>query len=116
MTTILPIVLPILFIVGFLWFMSRQVQGANTRAMTFGQSQVRDSSKLGGKKISFKDVAGMKEAKEELQEVVEFLQNPRKFLAMGARIPKGVLMVGPPGTGKTLLARAVAGKQMFLSF
>ncbi len=110
MTTILPIVLPILFIVGFLWFMSRQVQGANTRAMTFGQSQVRDSSKLGGKKISFKDVAGMKEAKEELQEVVEFLQNPRKFLAMGAKIPKGVLMVGPPGTGKTLLARAVAGE------
>ena len=110
LTTILPIAIPLLFIIGFIWFMSRQVQGANSRAMMFGQSQVRDTSKATGKKVSFRDVAGMKESKEELKEVVEFLQSPRKFLAMGAKIPKGVLMIGPPGTGKTLLARAVAGE------
>ncbi len=110
MITLLQIGLPLLFIVGFIWFMSKQVQGANSKAMTFGKSQVRDSSKLTGKKVTLKDVAGMKESKEEVTEIVEFLQHPKKFLALGAKIPKGVLMIGPPGTGKTLLARAIAGE------
>ena len=110
MITLLQIGLPLLFIVGFIWFMSKQVQGANSKAMTFGKSQVRDSSKLTGKKITLKDVAGMKESKEEVTEIVEFLQHPKKFIALGAKIPKGVLMIGPPGTGKTLLARAIAGE------
>ncbi len=109
-TTILPIALPLLLFIGIIWFMTRQVQGANSKAMTFGQSQVRDSSKLGNKKVTFKDVAGMHEAKEEVMEIVEFLKTPKKFLSLGAKIPKGVLMIGPPGTGKTLLARAIAGE------
>ena len=106
-----PIVLPVAFIVFFLWFLSRQVKGAGMQAFTFGQSKARmthpdDKSQ----KVTFKDVAGCREAKEELREIVDFLKNPKKFLDIGARIPKGILLMGAPGTGKTLLARAVAGE------
>ena len=100
---------PILLIGVFLWFMFRQAQGSNNQAMSFGKSRARMF--LGNKTvITFSDVAGVDEAKNELQEVVEFLKYPEKFNSLGARIPRGVLLVGPPGTGKTLLARAVAGE------
>jgi cell division protease FtsH len=106
-----PIIFPILFIAIFIWFITRQVKGAGMQALTFGQSKARmidpnDSSQ----RVTFKDVAGAKEAKEELTEIVDFLRNPKKFLDIGARIPKGILLMGAPGTGKTLLARAVAGE------
>ena len=108
---LLPFLVPFLLVAVFLYFMMRQVQGANSRAMTFGQSRARQFSPQGLKdRVTFKDVAGSKESKEELLEVVEFLREPKRFLSLGARIPKGVLLVGPPGTGKTLLARAVAGE------
>ena len=106
-----PILLPIFFIIFFLWFLSRQVKGAGMQAFTFGQSKARlthPSDK--SQKVTFKDVAGCREAKEELREIVDFLKNPKKFLDIGARIPKGILLMGLPGTGKTLLARAVAGE------
>jgi len=107
--TILGTFLPLLIFGGLLFFMLRQAQGSNNQAMSFGKSRARLFT--GDKPtVTFQDVAGVEEAKEELQEVVEFLQEPEKFVALGARIPKGVLMVGPPGTGKTLMARAVAGE------
>ena len=108
---ILPFLIPLLFILFFIWFLSRQVKGAGMQAFTFGQSKPRfTAADDKSQKVTFKDVAGAKEAKEELTEIVDFLRNPKKFLEIGARIPKGILLMGAPGTGKTLLARAVAGE------
>lgn len=108
---LLPFLIPFVLVAAFIYIMMRQVQGANSRAMMFGQSKAREVTPQDKKnKVTFRDVAGAKEAKEELTEIVEFLKNPKKFVNLGARIPKGVLLVGPPGTGKTLLSRAVAGE------
>jgi cell division protease FtsH len=101
--------LPGLVVVGLIFFMLRQAQGTNNQAMAFGKSRARMFT--GDQPaVTFLDVAGVEEAKEELQEVVEFLKEPEKFISLGARIPKGVLLIGPPGTGKTLLAKAVSGE------
>ncbi len=106
---IFTILLPFLLMIGFFIFFMRQAQGSNNQALSFGKSRARMFS--GDKPtITFADVAGQEEAKQDLTEVVEFLKFPDKFAALGARIPRGVLMVGPPGTGKTLLSRAVAGE------
>jgi cell division protease FtsH len=102
-------ILPILLMGGVLWFIFRQAQGSNNAAMAFGKSRARMFSG-DHPTVTFADVAGVEEAKEELYEVVEFLREPQKFIQLGARIPKGVLLVGPPGTGKTLLAKAVSGE------
>ncbi|MDD4900928.1 MAG: ATP-dependent zinc metalloprotease FtsH [Patescibacteria group bacterium] len=107
---ILPFLIPFILISVFIYFMLRSVQGANSKAMMFGQSQAKEIGREFKDKVIFKDVAGVKEAKEELKEVVEFLKNPQKFSEVGARTPRGVLLLGAPGTGKTLLARAVAGE------
>jgi len=100
---------PFLLLIGFWIFMMRQMQTGGNKALSFGKSRARLLTSQ-QKKITFKDVAGVDEAKEELQEIIEFLRDPQKFQKLGGRIPKGVLLVGPPGTGKTLLARAVAGE------
>ncbi|MGD0734766.1 MAG: ATP-dependent zinc metalloprotease FtsH [Terracidiphilus sp.] len=100
---------PIVLIVGFWFFMMRQMQSGGNKALSFGKSRARLLS-MQQKKVTFKDVAGVDEAKEELKEIIEYLREPQKFQKLGGRIPKGVLLVGPPGTGKTLLARAVAGE------
>ncbi len=101
--------LPILILVGLFWFVIRQLQAGGGKAMSFGKSRARMLSES-DKKVTFKDVSGVEEAKEELIEVVDFLKDPKKYTSLGGKIPKGVLLVGPPGTGKTLLARAVAGE------
>ena len=100
---------PILLIIGFWVFFMRQVQSGGNKALSFGKSRAKLSSST-QKKVTFKDVAGVDEPKEELQEIIEFLREPQKFQKLGGRIPKGILLMGPPGTGKTLLARAVAGE------
>lgn len=109
--TVLPFLLPFLLIAGFIWFMLKQAQKGNSQALSFGSSRARVIDPKDKRfRTTFKDVAGAKEAKEELEEIVEFLRSPNKFLKLGAKIPKGVLLLGPPGTGKTLIAKAVAGE------
>ena len=106
---LIPTLLPLIIIGAMFWFIFSQAKAGAGQAFSFGKSNLKMFSAFKDR-ISFKDVAGLKEAKQELEEVVDFLKNPKKFLEMGARIPRGVLLMGPPGTGKTLLARAVAGE------
>ena len=108
-SNLIGIVLPIGVVIFFMVMMMRQNGGGGGKMMDFGKSRAKLANP-NGKKVTFNDVAGLTEEKEELEEVVEFLKNPGRFIKIGARIPKGVLLVGPPGTGKTLLAKAVAGE------
>jgi cell division protease FtsH len=108
-TSLLTLLLPVVLIIGFMMFMMRRMQGGGSKVMSFGKSRAKQVS-VDAPKVTFKDVAGIDETVEELEEIKEFLENPKKFQQLGARIPKGVLLFGPPGTGKTLLARAVAGE------
>src|SRR5688572_19757045 len=101
--------LPMLAVIGIWIFFMRQMQSGGNKALSFGKSKARLSSSQ-AKKVTFKDVAGVEEAKEELEEIIEFLKEPQKFQKLGGKIPKGVLLMGPPGTGKTLLARAISGE------
>ncbi|MBC7106472.1 MAG: ATP-dependent metallopeptidase FtsH/Yme1/Tma family protein, partial [Firmicutes bacterium] len=108
-TNLLSSLLPMLLFVALFFFMMQQTQGGGNRVMSFGRSRARLHTE-DKRRVTFDDVAGIDEVKEELQEIVEYLKNPKKFNEIGARIPKGVLLFGPPGTGKTLIARAVAGE------
>ncbi len=111
--TILPLIISVLFIVVIIAMMNNRAAnsgGTNAKMMNFGKSRARMFNAAQGKNVTFKNVAGLQEEKEELTEIVDFLKNPKKYIQLGARIPKGVLLVGPPGTGKTLLAKAVAGE------
>ena len=108
-TNFLPTLLFVVVFGALLWFFMRQMQGANSKAMMFGQANIKETTNKKNR-VTFADVAGATEAKEELSEVVEFLKTPKKFADLGAKIPKGVLLMGPTGTGKTLIARAVSGE------
>ena len=110
LSSVLPIVLPFLLILLIFWFMFSQAQKGSMQAFSFGKSKARLANTVGKKKVTFKDVAGLTEAKEEISEVVEFLKDPQKFRRLGARIPRGIILIGSPGTGKTLLAKAVANE------
>ena len=110
LTNILPAILPFALIIFIFWFMFRQAQKGSMQAFSFGKTKARLAGLTNGKKTMFKDVAGLIEAKEEISEVVEFLKDPKKFHKLGARIPRGILLIGTPGTGKTMLAKAVANE------
>lgn len=110
LSSVLPVVLPFLLILLIFWFMFSQAQKGSMQAFSFGKSKARLANLVGKKKVTFKDVAGLTEAKEEISEVVEFLKDPQKFHKLGARIPRGIILIGSPGTGKTLLAKAVANE------
>ena len=110
LSNLLPAILPFILIVLIFWFMFRQAQKGSMQAFSFGKTKARLAGLANGKKIMFKDVAGLIEAKEEISEVVEFLREPKKFHKLGARIPRGMLLIGTPGTGKTMLAKAVANE------
>ncbi|MDP3763516.1 MAG: AAA family ATPase, partial [bacterium] len=106
---LIPTLLPLIIIIGIFWYITRQAKGGISQAFTFGKANIKPFSNFKDR-ITFADVAGLKEAKEELSEIVDFLKSPKKYLDIGAKIPRGVLLMGHPGTGKTLLARAVAGE------
>lgn len=109
-SNLLPALLPFILIIFIFWFMFRQAQKSSVQAFSFGRTKARLAGLTNGKKVMFKDVAGLIEAKEEISEVVEFLRDPKKFHKLGARIPRGILLIGTPGTGKTMLAKAVANE------